>query len=126
MVSLNIPPDIRTGQHRTAINEAKEAGVRRIVYTSVQGADEGTAFSPVIQSNRQTGAVAEPKCRNTPCAPSIFLDRSGIVLDVASHTASKLRRYIPDPRLPFALHVPGSGIRQREPVCDQRLRGLGD
>ena len=54
MVSLNTPPDIRTGQHQTAISAAKEAGVRRIVYTSVQGAEEGTAFSPVIQSNRQT------------------------------------------------------------------------
>lgn len=54
MVSLNTPPDIRTDQHRTAINAAKEAGVKRIVYTSVQGAEQGTAFSPVVQSNRQT------------------------------------------------------------------------
>lgn len=56
MISLNTPPDIRTGQHQTAINAAKDAGVKRIVYTSVQGAKEGTAFSPVIQSNRQTEA----------------------------------------------------------------------
>lgn len=56
MVSLNTLPDIRTAQHRTAINAAKAAGVKRIVYTSVQGAEEGTAFSPVIQSNRQTEA----------------------------------------------------------------------
>lgn len=56
MVSLNTPPDIRTGQHRSAISAAKAAGVRRIVYTSVQGAEDGTAFSPVIQSNRQTEA----------------------------------------------------------------------
>ncbi|MEO0487256.1 MAG: NAD(P)H-binding protein [Pseudomonadota bacterium] len=54
MVSLNTPPDIRTGQHRTALAAARRAGVRRVVYTSVQGAEEGTAFSPVIQSNRQT------------------------------------------------------------------------
>lgn len=56
MVSLNTPPDIRTGQHRTAISAAKAAGVKRIVYTSIQGAEDGTAFSPVIQSNRQTEA----------------------------------------------------------------------
>jgi len=56
MVSLNTPPDVRTDQHRTALVAAKEAGVRRVVYTSVQGAEEGTAFSPVIQSNRQTEA----------------------------------------------------------------------
>lgn len=56
MVSLNTLPKQRTGQHQMAIAAAKEAGVRRVVYTSVQGAEEGTAFSPVIQSNRQTEA----------------------------------------------------------------------
>ena len=54
MVSLNTSPDIRAGQHQTAIKAAKRAGVRRIVYTSVQGAEENTAFSLVVQSNRQT------------------------------------------------------------------------
>ena len=47
-------PDKRIGQHRNVIEAAKAAGVTKIVYTSVQGADTGTAFSPVIQSNRQT------------------------------------------------------------------------
>jgi NAD(P)H dehydrogenase (quinone) len=28
--------------------------VKKIVYTSVQGADDNTAFSPIVQSNRQT------------------------------------------------------------------------
>ena len=56
MISLNTPPDVRTHQHRAALDAAKDAGVRRIVYTSVLGAEEGTAFSPVIQSNRQTEA----------------------------------------------------------------------
>lgn len=32
----------------------RECGVKKIVYTSVQGAEEDTAFSPIIQSNRQT------------------------------------------------------------------------
>lgn len=47
-------PDKRIWQHRNVINTAKRAGVKKLVYTSVQGAEEGTAFSPVIQSNRQT------------------------------------------------------------------------
>ncbi|GEA59809.1 SDR family oxidoreductase [Vibrio comitans] len=47
-------PDKRIQQHRNVIFAAKDAGVKKIVYTSVQGAEEGTAFSPVIQSNRQT------------------------------------------------------------------------
>ncbi|MEL6573976.1 MAG: NAD(P)H-binding protein [Pseudomonadota bacterium] len=59
MVSLNTPPEVRTDQHRIALAAAKDAGVQRIVYTSVQGANEGTAFSPVIQSNRQTEADLE-------------------------------------------------------------------
>lgn len=47
-------PDKRIGQHRNVIEAARAAGVRKIVYTSVQGPDEGTGFSPVVQSNRQT------------------------------------------------------------------------
>ncbi|PSW13342.1 NAD(P)-dependent oxidoreductase [Photobacterium rosenbergii] len=47
-------PDKRIEQHRNVIKAAKRAGVNKIVYTSVQGAEVGTAFSPVIQSNRQT------------------------------------------------------------------------
>jgi NAD(P)H dehydrogenase (quinone) len=54
LVSGNEAPDERVGQHRNVLNAAKAAGVTKIVYTSVQGAEQGTAFSPVVQSNRQT------------------------------------------------------------------------
>jgi len=54
LVSGMDAPEKRIIQHRNVIQAAKNAGVKKIVYTSVQGADEGTAFSPVIQSNRQT------------------------------------------------------------------------
>lgn len=47
-------PEKRIGQHRNVIESAKKAGVGKVVYTSVQGAEENTAFSPIIQSNRQT------------------------------------------------------------------------
>ncbi|WP_166425556.1 SDR family oxidoreductase [Paraglaciecola sp. 20A4] len=47
-------PDKRIVQHRNVIQAAKHAGVKKIVYTSIQGAEENTAFSPVVQSNRQT------------------------------------------------------------------------
>ncbi|MCY0095714.1 SDR family oxidoreductase [Hoeflea ulvae] len=56
LVSGMTAPEDRIGQHRNVINAAKAAGVAKIVYTSVQGAEQGTAFSPVIQSNRQTEA----------------------------------------------------------------------
>lgn len=49
-------PDKRISQHRNVIEAAKQAGVSKIVYTSIQGAEENTAFSPVVQSNRQTEA----------------------------------------------------------------------
>ena len=54
LVSGMDAPDKRIEQHRNVIEAAKAVGVTKIVYTSVQGADTGTAFSPVIQSNRQT------------------------------------------------------------------------
>ncbi|MEM8979344.1 MAG: SDR family oxidoreductase [Pseudomonadota bacterium] len=56
MISLNGDPAPRVELHRNVIRAAKAAGVSRLVYTSVQGAEEGTTFSPVIQSNRQTEA----------------------------------------------------------------------
>ena len=54
LVSGMDAPDKRIIQHRTVIEAARKAGVRKIVYTSVQGAEAGTAFSPIIESNRQT------------------------------------------------------------------------
>lgn len=54
LVSGMADPKDRIGQHRNVIEAAKAAGVRKIVYTSVQGAEEGTTFSPVIRSNRET------------------------------------------------------------------------
>nr|WP_306269343.1 SDR family oxidoreductase [Pararhizobium sp. IMCC3301] len=56
LISGNGPPEERIVQHRNVIDAARAAGVRRIVYTSIQGAEQGTAFSPVVQSNRQTEA----------------------------------------------------------------------
>ena len=47
-------PDKRIQQHRNVIEAAKQNGVRKIVYTSIVGDEENTAFSPVVQSNRQT------------------------------------------------------------------------
>lgn len=56
LVSGMAPPQDRIQQHRNVIEAAKSAGVCKIVYTSIQGPDEDTAFSPVVQSNRQTEA----------------------------------------------------------------------
>ena len=47
-------PQKRIQQHRNIIEAAKAKGVRKIVYTSIVGAEKGNAFSAVVQSNRQT------------------------------------------------------------------------
>jgi NAD(P)H dehydrogenase (quinone) len=47
-------PDKRVLQHRNVLDAARKAGVSKIVYTSIQGPEKDTAFSPVVQSNRQT------------------------------------------------------------------------
>ncbi|MDQ2095157.1 NAD(P)H-binding protein [Rhodalgimonas zhirmunskyi] len=56
IVSGMAPPDERIQQHRNVIDAARAAGVRKLVYTSIIGPEEGTLFSPVVQSNRQTEA----------------------------------------------------------------------
>ena len=49
-------PQKRIQQHRNVIEAAKANGVKKIVYTSIVGDETKTAFSPVVQSNRQTEA----------------------------------------------------------------------
>jgi len=56
LVSGMDAPDKRIEQHRNVIEAARSGGVRKIVYTSIQGLEEGTGFSAVVQSNRQTEA----------------------------------------------------------------------
>ena len=54
LVSGMDAPEKRIEQHRNVIEAAKQVQVTKIVYTSVQGAEDNTAFSPIVQSNRQT------------------------------------------------------------------------
>jgi len=75
LVSGMDAPDKRIDQHRNVIEAAKQAGVRRIVYTSIQGAEENTAFSPIVRSNRQT----EEDIRNSGLQWTI--GRNGIYIE---------------------------------------------
>jgi len=54
LVSGKDAPEKRIEQHRNVIGAAVTTGVKKIVYSSVQGADEGNSFSPIVQSNRKT------------------------------------------------------------------------
>lgn len=54
LVSGMEAPDKRIQQHRNVIEAAKSQGVKKIVYTSIIGDEEGTAFNPIVMSNRQT------------------------------------------------------------------------
>ncbi|SHF23293.1 NAD(P)H dehydrogenase (quinone) [Arenibacter palladensis] len=54
LVSGMDQPQKRIQQHRNVIEAAKLNGVQKIVYTSIVGDEKNTAFSPVVQSNRQT------------------------------------------------------------------------
>tara|TARA_R110002073_G_scaffold335987_1_gene529763 strand:+ start:30825 stop:31673 length:849 start_codon:yes stop_codon:yes gene_type:complete len=47
-------PKKRIQQHKNVIEAALANGVKKIVYTSIIGAEKNNAFSPVVQSNRQT------------------------------------------------------------------------
>lgn len=54
LVSGMDTPQKRIEQHRNVIEAAKQNGVKKIVYTSIVGAETGNAFSPIVQTNRQT------------------------------------------------------------------------
>ena len=53
LVSGMAPPDQRVEQHRNVIEAARASGVRKLVFTGVQGPESGTAFSPIVQSSLQ-------------------------------------------------------------------------
>ncbi|WP_405246845.1 SDR family oxidoreductase [Cellulophaga sp. Asnod2-G02] len=54
LVSGMDEPQKRIAQHQNVIEAAKSQGVQKIVYTSIIGSEDNNAFSPVVQSNRQT------------------------------------------------------------------------
>jgi NAD(P)H dehydrogenase (quinone) len=49
--------------------------VRKIVYTSIQGVEEGTAFSAIVKSNRQTEADVRAS------GPNYAIGRNGIYIE---------------------------------------------
>ena len=75
LVSGMDPPEKRVEQHRNVIQAAQNSGVKKIVYTSVQGAEVSTAFSPIVQSNRQT----EQDIRNS--GMDWVIGRNGIYIE---------------------------------------------
>jgi NAD(P)H dehydrogenase (quinone) len=75
LVSGMDAPEKRVEQHRNVIGAAVTTGVKKIVYSSVQGAEEGNAFSPIIQSNRQT----EEDIRT--CGLDWAIGRNGIYIE---------------------------------------------
>ncbi|MAU16127.1 MAG: NAD(P)-dependent oxidoreductase [Muricauda sp.] len=75
LVSGMDDPQKRIQQHRNVIEAAKQNGVQKIVYTSIVGDEKNTAFSPVVQSNRQT----EEDIRNSGL--DFVIGRNGIYIE---------------------------------------------
>ena len=68
-------PEKRIGQHRNIINAAKEAGARKLVYSSIIGVEGKSSFDQIVQSNRQT----EQDIRKSRLAWSI--GRNGLYIE---------------------------------------------
>lgn len=75
LVSGMDKPENRIKQHRNVIEAAKLNGLDKLVYTSIVGDEEDTAFSPIVKSNRQT----EEDVRNSGLNYSI--GRNGIYIE---------------------------------------------
>ena len=68
-------PEKRIGQHRNIIHAAKEAGARKLVYSSIIGVEGKSSFDVIVQSNRQT----EQDIRKSRLAWSI--GRNGLYIE---------------------------------------------
>ena len=75
LVSGNDDPEKRKQQHANVIDAAQQAGVRKVVYTSIIGPLRESAFSPIVKSNRHT----EEYLKNSGLDWSI--GRNGIYLE---------------------------------------------
>jgi NAD(P)H dehydrogenase (quinone) len=75
LVSGMDEPQKRIEQHKNVIEAAIQNGVQKIVYTSIVGDEHNTAFSPVVQSNRQT----EEDVRNSGL--DWMIGRNGIYIE---------------------------------------------
>jgi NAD(P)H dehydrogenase (quinone) len=75
LVSGNDAPEKRIQQHAGVIEAAKEAGVKKLVYTSILGPKESTGFSAIVNSNR----ITEEHLRNSGLQWSI--GRNGVYIE---------------------------------------------
>ena len=75
LISGSDKPERRVAQHQNVIEAAKQNSVQKMVYTSIVGDEKNTAFSPVVQSNRQT----EDDVRNS--GMNFIIGRNGIYIE---------------------------------------------
>ncbi|WP_020533187.1 NAD(P)H-binding protein [Flexithrix dorotheae] len=75
LVSGMDDPQKRIQQHRNVIEASKQNGVQKIVYTSIIGDEEKTAFKPIVKSNRKT----EDDIRNSGL--QYVIGRNGIYIE---------------------------------------------
>lgn len=87
LVSGMDAPEKRVEQHRNVIGAAVTTGVKKIVYSSVQGSEKGNAFSPIIQSNRHT----EEDIRT--CGLDWAIGRNGIYIEPDVEYIDTYRKY---------------------------------
>lgn len=117
LVSGNDDPEKRKQQHANVIDAAQQAGVRKVVYTSIIGPLGESAFAPVVKSNRHT----EEYLKNSGLVWSI--GRNGIYLEP---DLEYLNRYQEDGKITNCAGDGRCGYTTREELAHAYTRLLTD
>ncbi len=86
IVSVNSHGETAVRQHRAAIEVAKAAGARRILYTSHMGANPASSFAPMVDHAATEAALQDAGVPFTALRNGFYADSAAYLLGAALQT----------------------------------------